>query len=105
MSEVIPVSVEPQKVNCDACPILCRISPGKTGSCDRYGNVDGKLQRLDPVLITQRTLEQDQKMVPFLESSQAWDGSLMAHDEVFPTAIGSGTTYPDYKPAPFIIGS
>ena len=20
------------KVNCDACPILCRISPGKTGS-------------------------------------------------------------------------
>ena len=76
-----------------------------TGSCDRYGNIDGKLQRLDPVLITQRTLEQEQQIVPFLESSQGWDGSLMAQDAIFPTAVGSGTTYPDYKPAPFIIGS
>ena len=105
MSETVSQSVEHQKVNCDACPILCRISPGKTGSCDRYGNIDGKLQRLDPVLITQRTLEQEQQVVPFLESSQGWDGSLMAQDAIFPTAVGSGTTYPDYKPAPFIIGS
>ena len=105
MSETVSQSVEYQKVNCDACPILCRISPGKTGSCDRYGNIDGKLQRLDPVLITQRTLEQEQQIVPFLESSQGWDGSLMAQDAIFPTAVGSGTTYPDYKPAPFIIGS
>ena len=105
MSETVSQSVEHQKVNCDACPILCRSSPGKTGSCDRYGNIDGKLQRLDPVLITQRTLEQEQQIVPFLESSQGWDGSLMAQDAIFPTAVGSGTTYPDYKPAPFIIGS
>ena len=105
MSETVSQSVEHQKVNCDACPILCRISQGKTGSCDRYGNIDGKLQRLDPVLITQRTLEQEQQIVPFLESSQGWDGSLIAQDAIFPTAIGSGTTYPDYKPAPFIIGS
>ena len=40
MSETVSQSVEHQKVNCDACPILCRISPGKTGSCDRYGNID-----------------------------------------------------------------
>ena len=105
MSETVSQSVKHQKVNCDACPILCRISPGKTGSCDRYGNIDGKLQRLDPVLITQRTLEQEQQIVPFLESSQGWDGSLMAQDAIFPTAVGSGTTYPDYKPAPFIIAS
>ena len=57
------------------------------------------------MLITQRTLEQEQQIVPFLESSQGWDGSLMAQDAIFPTAVGSGTTYPDYKPAPFIIGS
>ena len=105
MSETVSQSDQHQKVNCDACAILCRISPGKTGSCDRYGNIDGKLQRLDPVLITQRTLEQEQQVVPFLESSQGWDGSLMAQDAIFPTAVGSGTTYPDYKPAPFIIGS
>ena len=36
-------------VTCDACPVLCRIRPGRTGACDRYGNVDGRLVRLDPV--------------------------------------------------------
>jgi len=25
-------------VTCDACPVLCRIRPGRTGACDRYGN-------------------------------------------------------------------
>ena len=28
-----------------------------------------------------------------------------ANGETFVTAIGAGTTYPDYKPAPFIISS
>ncbi len=28
-------------VTCDACPVLCRIRLGKTGACDRYGNVGG----------------------------------------------------------------
>ena len=69
MTETLQKSAEIQKVNCDACPILCRISPGKTGSCDRYGNVDGKLKRLDPVLLTQRALEDEQQVIPFLESS------------------------------------
>ena len=26
-------------VTCDACPVLCRIRPGRTGACDRYGNI------------------------------------------------------------------
>ncbi len=30
-------------VVCDACPIRCVIKPGRTGACDRYGNVDGVL--------------------------------------------------------------
>src|SRR5207237_618410 len=35
-----------------------------------------------------------------------WDGSLVGADApVFVSGIGSGTTYPDYKPAPFIVGS
>ena len=29
----------------------------------------------------------------------------MNPESIFPTAVGAGTTYPDYKPAPFIIGS
>ena len=100
-----------EKVNCDACPILCRISPGKTGSCDRYGNVDGKLKRMDPVIFTQKSVDGNEALVPFGKQTQAWDGSLLANDipvnpeSIFPTAVGAGTTYPDYKPAPFIIGS
>ena len=100
-----------EKVNCDACPILCRISPGKTGSCDRYGNVDGKLKRMDPVILTQKAVDRNEALVPFGEQTQEWDGSLLANDvpvnpeSIFPTAVGVGTTYPDYKPAPFIIGS
>ena len=30
-------------VRCDACPVLCRIRPGRAGACDRYANQDGKL--------------------------------------------------------------
>ncbi len=93
------------KVSCDACPILCRISPGKTGSCDRYGNVDGKLMRMDPVILTQKVVDQNQALVPFGEQSTVWDGTVLNPETIFPTAVGAGTTYPDYKPAPFIIGS
>src|SRR5436309_1181019 len=42
----------PGIVTCDACPVLCRIRDGKTGACDRYGNVAGKLTRLDPMVLT-----------------------------------------------------
>ena len=111
MGNSVTNNLSTEKVNCDACPILCRISPGKTGSCDRYGNIDGKLKRMDPVILTQKAIAQNQTLVPFGEQTQQWDGSLLAQDvqlnpeSIFPTAIGVGTTYPDYKPAPFIIGS
>jgi hypothetical protein len=90
-------------VTCDACPVLCRIRPGKTGACDRYGNVDGKLMRADPVVLAQRTLARQGAMVPFLADAQ-WQGVVRSGD-TFVTGIGAGTTYPDYKPAPFIVSS
>ena len=34
-----------------------------------------------------------------------WDGKIVHEPNVFVTAIGAGTTYPDYKPAPFIVSS
>lgn len=105
MSNSEQINSSDAKISCDACPILCRISPGKTGSCDRYGNVNGKLQRMDPVILTQRAVDQNQSLVPFGEQSQKWDGTVLNSDSIFPTAVGVGTTYPDYKPAPFIIGS
>jgi hypothetical protein len=43
--------------------------------------------------------------VPFLERDREWDGNIVSGPETFVTAIGAGTTYPDYKPAPFIISS
>jgi hypothetical protein len=90
-------------VTCDACPVLCRIRLGKTGACDRYGNVDGSLVRLSPLVVTQRVLDEKGAVVPFL--GHDWDGQLVPGAETFVTGIGAGTTYPDYKPAPFIVGS
>ena len=90
-------------VTCDACPVLCRIRAGKTGACDRYGNVDGRLVRMDPFVVTQRAIAQGGKLVPFQE--QKWDGSPLSGATTFVTGIGAGTTYPDYKPAPFIVSS
>jgi hypothetical protein len=92
-------------IRCDACPVLCYIKPGRTGSCDRYGNHEGKLVRLDPHVVLERAMERGESVVPFLERSSDWDGTLVRHGETFVTAIGAGTTYPDYKPAPFIISS
>ena len=68
----------PDIVTCDACPVLCRIRPGRTGACDRYANIEGRLTRTDPLVILD-------------------NGTV--------TAIGAGTTYPDYKPAPLIVGA
>jgi 6-hydroxynicotinate reductase len=97
--------VADEAIRCDACPVLCYIKPGRTGSCDRYGNHDGKLVRLDPHVVLDRAVERGESVVPFLERSRDWDGTLVSHRETFVTAIGAGTTYPDYKPAPFIISS
>jgi hypothetical protein len=84
-------------VRCDACPVLCRIRRGQSGACDRYANVDGKLTRLDPLLVLQKS----DAVVPFLDGPP-WRDDLAA---VFLTGIGATTTYPDYKPAPFIVSS
>ena len=93
-------------VRCDAFPILCRIKPGKLGASDRYANENGVLLRTDPLVLTARALESGAPVVPFAGESQAdWDGSAFTSDRTFVTGIGSGTTYPDYKPAPFIVAA
>ena len=96
-------------IRCDACPVLCYIKPGRSGSCDRYGNQEGKLVRLDPHVVLDRSLTRGDSIVPFAghasEGGEDWDGSLLRNSETFITAIGAGTTYPDYKPAPFIIST
>ncbi|MCC6306155.1 MAG: 6-hydroxynicotinate reductase [Rhodobacteraceae bacterium] len=91
------------KIRCDACPVMCYIAPGQTGACDRYANEGGRIVRSDPVTILSRTLAQGGRVVPF--GAAAWDGSLAMPADAFVTGIGAGTTYPDYKPAPFIVAA
>ena len=83
-------------VRCDACPVLCRIRPGRPGACARYANENGQLVRTDPIVLLSETLDCDGSVVPFARAHPA---------KTFVTGIGAGTTYPDYKPAPFIVGS
>ena len=104
MSEILGKDSKDGIITCDACPVLCRIRPGRTGACDRYGNVDGVLTRTDPMVIVSRTAEKHGAMVPFLGAGE-WSGSLLPAGEPVITGIGAGTTYPDYKPAPFIVSS
>lgn len=89
----------PEKIRCDACPVMCYIAPGQTGACDRYANDAGRIVRTDPVVMLTQALTAGHRIVPFAKG--AWTGD-MAQDSVI-TGIGSGTTYPDYKPAPFIV--
>jgi hypothetical protein len=90
-------------VRCDACPVLCRIRPGRTGACSRYGNEDGRLVRTDSLVMMNKAIEQGSRMVPFARQDEDWDGNLLGTPDTFITGIGAGTTYPDYKPAPFIV--
>jgi hypothetical protein len=108
------------KIECNACPVLCQIKTGRSGACDRYANVDGTLVRVDPVVVLRRAATADtDQVVSFAKDNQqgqqgelaptaepaGWSGDLLLADEVFVTGVGSSTTYPDYKPAPFIVSS
>lgn len=90
-------------IRCDACPVLCRIRPGRPGACARYANQDGRLVRTDPLVLLAEVIGSDGAVVPF--AGNQWDGSALTPDRTFVTGVGAGTTYPDYKPAPFIVGS
>ena len=73
-------------VRCDACPVLCRIRPGKVGACDRYANAAGMLVRVDPLVITERA----EAKVRFLDGAADWDGELV-RTKRFVTGIGAPT--------------
>ena len=93
-----PDRMAQNKIQCDACPVLCQISVGRLGACDRWGNTGGKLTRTDPVVLMQ------------LASADAPPGEMpevapARADGLFVSGVASGTTYPDYKPAPFIVAS
>lgn len=84
-------SLPPGTVVCHACPVYCRVSPGKTGSCHRFRNEEGRLRR-------------SRSLVPFdqVEPRVARDFEKVISKPLL-TAIGAGTTAPCYKPAPYIV--
>jgi len=106
------MSESPDKIRCDACPVLCYIKDGMSGACDRYANHGGQLVRVEPHLLLERTVQRGGAVVPF-GARAGWDGGVVAGAPADPpadpprfvTAIGAGTTYPDFKPAPFIVSS
>ena len=81
----------PGRALCDACPIRCEIAVGYMGACHRFENKDGIVVRTVPL----HTFADVQEIVgPDYE--EAIRRPLI-------TAIGAGTTYPDSRPAPFIV--
>ncbi|MCY4591316.1 MAG: 6-hydroxynicotinate reductase [Alphaproteobacteria bacterium] len=89
----------PEKIRCDACPVMCYVAEGQTGACDRYANQDGRIVRCDPLTILDRRIAAGDEITPFL-AMHVEDSDTAG---LFVTAVGSGTTYPDYKPAPFVV--
>jgi len=78
-------------VECDACPIKCRVPADALGACQRYFNEGGVLVRTTPV----HTFDEVKHIVG-PEPGEAIRKPVI-------TAIGSGTTYPCCKPAPYIV--
>jgi NAD-dependent dihydropyrimidine dehydrogenase PreA subunit len=81
------------RVECSSCPICCLIPVGKTGACQRFVNLEGNLARNIPL----QRYEDVQELIG------------QDHEEIIRepliTGIGAGTTYPDTKPAPYIVQS
>lgn len=80
-------------VTCGACPVRCRIKEGHTGSCQRFVNRDGVLERT----ISLKTYHEVKSLV-----GPDWHPAIR---RPLITGIGAGTTYPDCKPAPHIVQS
>ena len=81
----------PEAVQCEACPVHCAINPGRLGACHRYTNEGGELRR-----VTRLHTYEDVKDIV----------GPSPHEAIrrpFITGIGAGTTYPDCKPAPYIV--
>jgi len=80
-----------EALECDHCPIKCRVMPGSIGACHRYCNEDGRLMRT----VALQTFEDVRDIVGPEPRPEIRRPVI--------TAIGAGTTYPCCKPAPHIV--
>ncbi len=93
--EAISLETLPKEegTRCFSCPINCLIKEGYTGACQRFINRNGELIRNIPL---QRF--EDVKEIVGTDYEEVIRKPLI-------TGIGAGTTYPDTKPAPYIVQS
>ncbi len=94
-TEAISLESAPQGegIQCSSCPIHCIIRVGNTGACQRFVNQKGVLVRNIPL-----QSYEDVKEIVGQDHEVAIRKPLI-------TGIGAGTTYPDTKPAPYIVQS
>lgn len=78
-------------VECDACPIKCKIPLNAMGACLRYRNDNQTIVRITDL----HTFEDVKKTVGPLPEQRIQTPVI--------TARGAGTTYPCCKPAPYIV--
>ncbi|RJR21317.1 MAG: 6-hydroxynicotinate reductase [Desulfobacteraceae bacterium] len=85
---------ESKKANpvCTSCPVMCAIPEGGMGACHRYTNRDGEIRR-------------KARLVTIDEVRQYLKGPNQEGGEPLITGIGSGTTYPDFRPSPVIVSA
>ena len=79
------------RISCTACPIMCAIPEGFSGACLRYFNIKGKIVRKGRI----HTYEEIEDLVRSADEKTI--------EKPLITGIGSGTTYPDFRPSPFIV--
>lgn len=86
---ILPTTEEPLHgvAVCEHCPVSCHIPEGCLGACQRYKNEDGKVVHAHPLLLPDRKVLKD-----------IYRKALTVLPVI--TAVGAGTTYPDYIPAP-----
>ena len=68
------------KIECNACPVLCQISEGRTGACDRYANADGRLIRVDPVVFLSRAAGSPEAIASNADDRRNRDRQKRSHD-------------------------
>jgi len=75
-------------IECRHCRVLCKIKEGYTGACRRYCNKKGLLVRDTPLhfVTHKRTGNESRKLI----------------EKPLITAIGAGTEFPCFYPAPYI---
>ena len=100
------------KIECNACPVLCQISRGQGRRlrplCQpRWHAGAGRSGAAAAAHAGRRRRGAWCRSLPRESPGRRadWNGDLLLADEVFVTGVGSSTTYPDYKPAPFIVAS